>query len=365
MNDPGLETSTLTVRLGAIADNYRICARLSGTRIAGVVKANAYGLGMKPVARALGEAGCDTFFVARVDEGVALRPIVPNARIFVLDGASPTNVEALLAHRLTPTLNSLEEISVWSAAAQKQGGVLDAAIHIDTGMSRLGIPAHELTTLASEVRERLRALNLALIMSHLACSDDPSAQMNSEQLGRFRAALALLPPAPASLAASGGIMLGRDYAFDLARPGIALYGGNPQPVAPNPFKTVARLTGRVLQLLRVDKGGTVGYGASFHAERPTTLATVALGYADGLMRSIGNRGRGAIDGRTAPVAGRVSMDLVTLDVTEIPTVAVGMDVEFFGDTISLEVAAASARTANYETLTAVGARVPRVYVSAS
>ena len=174
----------------------------------------------------------------------------------------------------------------------------------------------------------------------------------------------MLPPAPASLAASGGVMLGRDYAFDLARPGIALYGGNPQPGTPNAFKTVACLTGRVVQLRRVDKGEVVGYGATFQAERPTTLATVALGYADGLMRTIGNRGMGAINGMRAPVVGCVSMDLITLDVTEIPFATVGTEVEFIGDTISLEEAAAAARTANYEILTAIGARVPRVHVSA-
>ena len=364
MNNPDFETATLSVRLGAVVDNYRTCGALADTRIAGVLKANAYGLGMEPVARALANARCDTFFVARLEEGERLRPIVPDARIFVLDGASSHCAEALIAHRLTPTLNSLDEITVWSAVAHSRRTNLDAAVHIDTGMNRLGLPAYEATVLASEARERLRDLNLVLVMSHLACSDDPSAKMNAQQLARFRATLAMLPPAPASLAASGGVMLGPDYAFDLARPGIALHGGNPQPGTPNAFKTVVCLTGRVLQLRRVDKGEVVGYGATFQAERPTTLATVALGYADGLMRTIGNRGMGAINGMRAPVVGRVSMDLITLDVTEIPSAKVGTEVEFIGDTISLEEAAAAARTANYEILTAIGARVPRVHVSA-
>jgi alanine racemase len=358
------DLATLTVRLGAVVDNYRACARLAGTRIAGVVKADAYGLGMEHVARALAGAGCDIFFVARLEEGVRLRPIVPDARIFVLDGASSSCTGALAAHRLTPTLNSLDEIAVWSAAARSRNVGLDAAVHVDTGINRLGMAAREVTVLAAEARERLRALNLVLVMSHLACSDDPTAKMNTQQLARFREALATLPAAPASLAASGGVMLGHEYGFDFARPGIALYGGNPQPSQPNPFGTVARLTGRVLQLRRVDKGECVGYGATFQAERPTTLATVALGYADGLMRAIGNRGMGAIDGMRAPVVGRVSMDLISLDVTEIPSTTVGTEVEFIGDTISLEEAAAAARTANYEILTAIGARVPRVHVSA-
>lgn len=364
MNSAEFETAILTVRLGAVAENYRTCGRLAGTEIAGVVKADAYGLGMEPVARTLASAGCDTFFVARLEEGVRLRPIVPDARIFVLDGASSGNAEALISHRLTPALNSLDEIAVWSAVARSRRTNLDAAVHIDTGMNRLGVSFRETTMLASDAREKLSGVNPVLIMSHLACSDDPSAKMNAEQLARFRSALALLPSVPASLAASGGVMLGPEYAFDLARPGIALYGGNPQPGATNPFKAVARLTGRVLQLRRVDKGECVGYGATFQAERPSTLATVALGYADGLMRAIGNRGMGAIYGVRVPVAGRVSMDLITLDVTGIPSTAVGTEVEFIGNTISLEEAADAAQTANYEILTTIGARVPRVHVSA-
>jgi alanine racemase len=174
----------------------------------------------------------------------------------------------------------------------------------------------------------------------------------------------MLPPAPASLSPSGGVCLGPDYAFDVVRPGIALYGGNPQPTQPNAFKRVVRLTGRILQVRRVDKGEGVGYGATFHTQGPATLATVGLGYADGLMRAISNRGAGAIDGMRAPVVGRVSMDLITLDVTKIPSADVGSEVEFIGDTVSLDEIAAAAGTATYEILTNLGKRVPRQYVSA-
>jgi alanine racemase len=354
----------LTVRLGAIGENYRICRDISGTAVAGVVKADAYGLGMEPVAFALADAGCSTFFVARPEEGVALRPIVPHARIFVLDGVSAQSAEMFVGHRLIPVLNSLDQISAWSDAARTRQTKLDAALHADTGMNRLGLPPGELSTLSAEGNERLARINPVLVMSHLACSEDSSSQMNREQLQRFHAALAMLPPTSASLSASGGVLLGKDYAFDLVRPGLALYGGNPQRSTPNPFKTVARLTGHILQLRRVDKGESVGYGATFHTARPSTLATVALGYADGLMRAIANRGSGAIAGLRAPVAGRVSMDLITLDVTDIPSVAVGTEVEFVGDTISLEEAAEAAGTANYEILTGLGTRFPRCYVSA-
>jgi alanine racemase len=204
-------------------------------------------------------------------------------------------------------------------------------------------------------------------MSHLACADDANAKMNAVQLDRFRTALSMLPPMPASLASSAGVLLGKDYAFDLVRPGIGLYGGNPQRLPVNPFSVAAVLTGRILQIWRVDSTDTVGYGATFRTKRPTMLATVALGYADGLMRAIGNRGHGVIGGVRAPVAGRVSMDLTTLDVTAVPPALLSLDTEaeFFGDTISLEEAADAGGTASYEILSSISPRVPRHYVDAA
>jgi len=367
MTDSDLDAARLTVRLGAIAANFRTFQRLSGrAAVAGVVKADGYGCGALEAAKTLRGAGCDTFFVARLAEGIALRSVLGEARIFVLDGAQQETVPALVSHRLIPVLNSLAEIELWSNAAQSAQCDYDAAIHFDTGMNRLGLPHDELNTLANEQNSRLAGIRIALLMSHLACADDPDADMNREQFARFKAALARLPSAPASLSSSGGVLLGKDYVFDMVRPGIGLYGGNPQVSQPNPFSVVARLTGRILQLRRVDSGGSVGYGASFRIGRETVLATVALGYADGLMRSMGNNGHGAIDGHRAPIAGRVSMDLVTLDVTDVPSQSlnVGAEVEFFGDTISLEEAALSASTANYEILTSLGQRLPRRYVGA-
>jgi alanine racemase len=204
-------------------------------------------------------------------------------------------------------------------------------------------------------------------MSHLACADDPESKMNGMQLERFRTALAMLSPMPASLASSGGVLLGKAYAFDLVRPGIGLCGGNIQNMPVNPFSVAALLTARILQLRRVDSGGSVGYGATFVTKRPSVLATVALGYADGLMRAIGNRGHAAIGGARAPVLGRVSMDLTTLDVTDIPTKHLSPDAEaeFFGDTISLEDAARAGGTASYEILASITPRVPRHYVESS
>jgi len=368
MTDTGFEAARLTVRLGALTANYAEIGRLApGAAVAPVVKADAYGTGLAPVATALAGAGADSFFVARVEEGEALRTLLPKARIFVLDGLAPDSVPRYLGRALVPVLNTMDQLALWRETARNERTTLSAVVHIDTGMNRLGFDTTDFNLLAVDAPALFKGLDLALVMSHLACADAPDHPMNARQLARFRAVLARLPSAPASLAASGGVILGRDYHFDLVRPGIALYGGNPQAERLNPFKTAVVFTGRILQIRRVDKGESVGYGATFHTERPAILATVALGYADGLMRAISNQGAAAIAGVRAPVVGRVSMDLVVLDVSAVPPSALGIgaEAEFFGDTIALEEFAANTGTVNYEALTSVGARVPRVYVEGS
>ena len=367
------DAARLTVRLGAIVANYRTYRRMTGpTAVAAVVKADAYGMGAAHVAPALEEAGCDSFFVARLQEGVALRKLAPKARIFVLDGAHPDAVPALIRFSLTPVLNSLGQIAAWSAAAGVGASALDAVLHVDTGMNRLGLPRDELAILSAEHGKRLAGLNLVLVMSHLACGDEPGNMMNAQQLSRFRQALAMLPPAPASLAASHGAMLGPDYHFDLVRPGVALYGANPQAregtsaaPAPNLMQTAAVLTARVLQVRRIDLGESVGYAATFHAKRPSMIATIALGYADGIPRALSSKGVAAIDGVRVPVVGRVSMDMITLDVSDLAGPPhIGQDVELMGDAIGLGEVAERAGTNEYEILTRLR-RVPRIYDGAS
>jgi len=365
MRDSDFEACCLTVRLGAIAENFRSFQRLAGpAAVAGMIKADAYGLGADFVAPALAGAGCDTFFVARLEEAIALRRILKDraTRIFLLDGAPPDAVPALIAHQLTPVLNSLGEIAAWNAAATMARRSLDAAIHIDTGMNRLGLPGEELSVLAGEWKTRLKNINLVLLMSHLACGDEPNSAMNDQQLSRFRTALAMLPPAPASLAASGGAFLGKPYWFDLVRPGIGLFGGAPQECGKS-MKTVAVLTGRVLQLRRIDRGQSVGYAATFRARRPTMIATVAPGYAAGIPRSLSNKGIVFAADRRAPYVGRVSMDMIGVDVTELASVKVGDAVEFLGDHVTLEEVAGLAGTNAYEILT--GLRLPRHYTDAA
>ncbi len=359
MKDSDFEAAWLTVRLGAITANYKDFRRMAGSAsVAGMVKADGYGLGAAFVGPALAAMGCDTFFVARLEEGIALRQVLKDVRIFVLDGAPLAAAPALVAHRLTPVLNSLKQIADFSAGAT---GPRDAAIHIDTGMNRLGLSQEEVSLLAAEWRTRLKKITPVLLMSHLACGDEAKNKLNETQLARFRAALAMLPPAPASLAASGGIYLGSDYHFDLVRPGIGLYGGAPQEGCP-PLRTAVVISARVLQTRRIDRGESVGYAATFHAKRPTMLATVALGYAGGIPRSLSNKGIAHTGGGNATYAGRVSMDMIVLDVTDLPGIRTDDVVELLGDHVLLEDMAALAGTNAYEILT--GLKLPRHYVDA-
>lgn len=362
MESQSFDVARLTVRLKAIAANYACVRDHAGSvRTGAVVKADAYGLGAARVAPMLARTGCDTFFVARLEEGVALRAVLPDARIFVFDGAPQSAIAALIAHRLIPCLNSLADIAAWSDAGVRHG-VLDACLHVDTGMSRLGLPADELSVLAGEHRARLKGINLVLVMSHLACADDAGDKMNAIQLAKFRQALAMLPPAPASLAASHGTFLGPDYRFDLVRPGVALYGANPDPNRENPMRPAAILTAKILQLRRIDTDDPVGYGATFIAQRPSMLATIALGYADGVPRALSGKGFAAIAGVRVPIAGRVSMDTIILDVTDMAIpLKLGDDVEMLGDTMSLTEVAQMADTNEYEILTRLKLRVPRYY----
>jgi alanine racemase len=357
-------SASLTVRLGVIAANYReLASRSNGAEVAPVVKADAYGVGMDRIAPHLFSLGARSFFVARLKEGIALRRLLPDARIFVFDGLTGESEAAFVTYRLIPVLNTANELKHWSSYAERRGIKLDTAIQIETGMNRAGLSPAETVEFGAGARQRLAGVELVLIMSHLACADEPDHALNRKQLERFRAALAALPSAPASLAATSGISLGREYLFDVVRPGIGLYGGNPQPGNLNPYRMGVSLTAEILQLKQVEPGETVGYGAAFTAERPTTLAIIAAGYADGLIRAAGRKGRAIVAGRSVPFAGRVSMDLAALDVTDVPAfyADVGKSVELLGDGISLEEMADAAGTINHEVLTSITPRTKPIY----
>jgi len=368
-SDPAARAGAiLTVDLDAVAWNYRRLREEAGAAVcAAVVKADAYGLGVAQVAPVLARAGAEVFFVATIDEALALREVLEtagfgSATVHLLNGPLPGSEGELLDARVTPALNSLGDIDLWTAAAREQGRRLPAALHVDTGISRLGLPDDELAVLA-EAPDRLDGLDLRLILSHLACAETPAHPENAAQLARLRAAAAKLPRAPLSLANSSGIFLGPDYHFDLARPGVALYGVNPTPGRPSPVRRVVGLRARVLQVRQIDAHRGVGYGATFRAGGPTRVATVAAGYADGYSRHLSNAGRVAFGGQLLPVIGRISMDTLTVDATALARDAIkpGDFVDLIGDGHDQDALAAEAGTIGYELLTSLGRRYHRVY----
>jgi alanine racemase len=357
--------AVLTIDLGAIARNYRsLRHRLGGTPCAGVVKGNAYGLGVAEIAPVLAAQGCDRFFVATLDEAVELRGLLPDATIAVLNGVLAGSAAVFAENNLLPVLNDLGQIDLWAALSRSRGGEpLEALIHIDSGMSRLGLPPEETRRLAAE-RHRLDGLRLTLVMSHLACAEQPDNPMNAAQRTEFDGLRALLPSAPASLANSSGIFLGAEYHYDLGRPGVALYGVNPTPGKPNPMTEVVRLHSKIIQLRDVDRPQTVGYGASHRVATKARIATVPVGYADGYLRSLGGHVFAAIGDVRVPVVGRVSMDLITLDVSALAPdlTAPGTTVELIGGACPIEQFADLGGTIAYEILNRLGPRIRRRYI---
>ena len=355
--DAGRPSVVLHIDLDALVANYRALVQAcEGASVAAVVKADAYGLGVAPIADALVEAGCDDFFVSSVAEGLALRTCVPTGRIFVLAGATDVP-ETCVRARLVPVLNTAEEIRVWVAC----GEGLAAAIQIDTGMTRAGLNWQEVQALCAHppVWERL---HLCLVMTHLACADTSLAVMNEMQRADFEVICGLLPKAPTSLRNSAGVLLGRAYHGDLVRPGLALDGLKVSD-APQKLQPVVRLEARVLQIREVRDDVSIGYGATAWLSAPARIATIGVGYADGYPRALGNKGEVVVAGVRVPIVGRVSMDLATIDISAlaVDAVAVGDMVELVGATLSWEEVAHWAETINYELLTRLSARIPRLY----
>jgi alanine racemase len=353
----------LEVDLSGIMANWRLLARhAEPAECAAVVKADAYGLGALRVAPVLAVAGCRQFFVATIEEGIALRDVLPkSAEIAVLNGLWPECVEDFVEFRLIPVLNDPGQIAQWRSAASRHGK-RPAILHVDTGMARLGLTPREFDAVVDQLC-RADPIRWNALISHLACSDEPRHPLNGIQLERFAAARRRLPNLRASLAASFGLFLGREYHFDFVRPGAALYGINPQPGRPNPMCQVVRLKGRILQIREVDRGQSVGYGSTHVMGSPGRLATVAVGYADGWLRSVSQRGTGRLGGRRVPLLGRVSMDLSVFDVSDAdPTLArPGGFIELLDEDHGVDAVAVAAGTIGYEILTALGRRYYRNY----
>jgi alanine racemase len=368
---PAAETGgTLTIDIAAIVANWQALSRqLLTVECAAVVKANAYGMGLKPVATALAQAGCKTFFVADLAEARTVRALAPDATIYVLHGFTLEAAESFIELNVRPVINSMTELAEWDTFVVTRGWQGGAALHVDTGMNRLGVSPEEAAALAPRVQTQNHGI--ALLLSHLACADVPGHPLTAKQLNLFRELRTLYSGIPASLANSSGIFLGDTAYFDLARPGAALYGINPTPGRPNPMKLVVELTGRILQIRSVARDQTIGYGATWTARRNSRIAVVAAGYADGLLRSASASderpgGSAIIAGNRCPIVGRISMDLMTVDISDLPDRAVhrGGVATLIGGELSIDDVAAAAGTIGYEVLTRLGARCHVVYRSA-
>jgi alanine racemase len=346
---------TLDVNLSALADNYRLLKSLHAQHhIATVVKANAYGLGAEAISRVFWQEGCHDFFVATLEEGIELRQYLAQASIGVFQGAFPGEEKEFQHYGLTPVLNTLEQIERW----QKIASLSSAILHVDTGMTRLGLTHTELGKLVAKHPK----LNFALVMSHLACANDPTNAKNQEQLDRFKMALKILPGCKTSLANSSGLFLSDEFHFDTGRPGCALYGITPVETK-NPMRAVATLSAPLLAIRTLDRDETVGYGSTYSAKKGARIAIVMLGYADGILRTLSNKGFAFIGGQKVPFAGRVSMDMIALDVSTLPEnkLPLTATAEFINEKQTVNDVANLADTIGYEIFTRLGERVKRVY----
>lgn len=366
---------TLTISLPAIVANWQwLRSHFTGDECTAVVKADAYGLGMVPVATALEKAGCHTFFVANGEEALALRKALPDVRILVFHGVAEGEEFAFAAHRIIPVLNSIEQIARWKPIAAQHVHAV-SALHIDTGMGRLGLQPEEFAALLKNEPHTLEACRVGLLMSHLACAPDASHPMNAEQLSAFNTACALAPTIPASLCNSGGIFLGRDYHFHLARPGCSLYGIAPTsgqqnsashdspPITHHSLKHTTTWQAPILQIRTLERTQPIGYGATATAPKGARIATVASGYADGYLRYLSNKGVGYLGAHRVPLIGRVTMDMLCFDISTVPESEITPHITLLGDRDGIRVddLAATANTIGYEILTRIGSRVKRVY----
>jgi alanine racemase len=360
----------LRIDLAALADNWRDLARRAAPgRCAAVVKANAYGTGVSEAAPALWAAGARVFFVAHFSEGIAARRVLPaEAAVYVLNGLeSGAEPADYVEHRLAPAIGGEEELERWSAFAAHRGETSPCALHLDTGMNRLGFES--LARLQAAMETHGASSGADLLISHFVSSEIPGDPINPAQIELFEAARAAFPHLPASLANSSGMFLDPAPIYDLGRPGYALYGGNPTPGRPNPMRPVVTLTVAIQQIRWIEAGATCGYNAQWTARRQTRLATLLIGYADGLPRGAGATdarpgAEVAVAGRRCALVGRVSMDLTIVDVTDLPEDAVrpGDPVELFGPTIDLDDFATRSGTIGYHLLTSLGPRHKRDYV---
>jgi alanine racemase len=359
----------LTINLGALFANYRsLAVRVLPSECGAVVKGDGYGCGLEPVTSTLVRAGCKTFFVAHLSEARRVRRIAPEAAIYVLNGFSPAAGPAFAETYARPVINSSVELAEWDHFVAKSGWDGGAGLHVDTGMNRLGLTIDEIAAVAP--RMHTESHGFTLLMSHLACADRPDHPLNDQQIRQFREIRTLFRGLQSSLANSSGIFLDASAYCDLVRPGVALYGVNPTPGKPNPMRPVVELQARILQVRGINRGVSVGYNAAWTARKPSRIAVVAAGYADGILRASAatesTAGRHVlIQGKRCLIVGRISMDLMAVDVTEFPegTVRRGEMVTLIGPGLPIEEVATQAGTIGYEILTDLGRRFHRAWKS--
>ncbi|WP_455481716.1 alanine racemase [Bartonella sp. B35(2025)] len=366
------ETNTLfpytviaTIDVSAIVDNYiTLSQRVAPAKCSAVIKANAYGLGADKIAPALYQAGCRTFFVAKIEEALRLKAILPpNVMIALLNGISRTAEEFVAQSGIVPVLNSWNAIESWQTLCQKKSKRFPAIIQIDTNMNRLGLDQRELQQLIKNP-DFFKKAKVKYIISHLANGDDDTHPSNYAQLAALKAILAQLPTCKVSLANSGGIFLGSDFYFDLVRPGIALYGIDPHKKYPTLLKPVLKLEAQVIQSRYLDTGAPVGYGGSFITRRPSTLVTISIGYADGWLRALSNKGTVYFNGYKLPIIGRVSMDSIIVDATDLKDEKPQRDdwVELIGTHQTIEKVSTDANTVPHEILVSLSSRCKCIYI---
>ncbi len=352
-------TAILDIDLNAIAANWRSLAATHPGATAGVVKANAYGLGATHVAPKLFAAGCRHFFVAHLAEALAIRNLVPAAMLAVLNGLLAEEIREYSGKDITPVLGSLAEIALWRNESVRLKRPLPALLHFDTGISRLGIPPAEFAALRDDA-SLLDGIAVEFLMTHLVSAELPDDPINQAQLSRFAAIRAAFPNVPASIANSSGMFLGPEFGLNLTRPGAALYGINPKPGSKNPMRPVVQLRARIMQVQNIAPGGTVGYNGIWTAQRPSRIAVLSVGYADGYLRSLSNTATAMFNGRRIPLVGRVSMDLTTFDITGTPAEA-GDTLDLISPAHDADALAKEAGTNAYEILTSLGRRYQRRY----
>lgn len=360
---PSRVISVMEVDLKAVAHNFKFLqSQINSTKCSAVVKADAYGLGMLRVVPVLRNVGCEDFFVATLEEGIALRNVIQDKNIYVLGGTLAGTEAEYTRHHLIPVLNDYSQIQRWEAWSRLHQQRYPAIIHIDTGMWRLGLPPQEVLKLAGNP-QLLNSFDLRYIMSHLACSDSPHHNKNHQQITALNQALKVLPKTPVSFANSHAIFLGPQYHYDLVRPGRSLYGLGARFLHTDGIRQAVQIYARIIQVREIGKGETVGYDAMYCVPKKTKIATVAVGYADGLSRALSNHGRIFIGGYEAPILGRVSMDLITVDVGAVPEAlcAPGLWAEIIGPNISADDVALAAGTTSREIIANLGTRYHRIY----